>query len=400
MSKKEQSSIAAGAGIPVIILLAVLANGCSGPRHQDSASLTVAEALAAGDTDGYAKADKVRRFVFPDDHGSHPGFKTEWWYFTGNVKTVSGREFGYQFTIFRNAIRHDGYSGTGEAAVKTGNAADSASNWLTSQIYMAHAALSDIQARRFYYDEQFSRAVLGMAGATASPVRVWLNNWSVSGRDNSCQDCFAVELAVKAKDFRLQLQLNNTQPVVLHGRQGLSAKSPVPGNASYYYSYTRLQTNGRIILADNSSYPVTGDSWFDHEWSSSALAPGQQGWDWFSLQLSNRSEIMLYRLRNDNNPDRDYYYGSRVSAGGALKTLNGREISIHSLDSWRSPATGISYPESWNIELPGLRLTVTPKMPDQEVNNSIRYWEGAVSVTGTSENGGVTGQGYVELTGY
>ena len=360
--------------------------------------MTVAAALAAGDNTGYKKADKTRKFVFPDDHGGHPGFKTEWWYFTGNVKTVNGREFGYQFTIFRNAVRPEDESRIAANADQSGSGY--VSNWRTSQIYMAHAALSDIKTGRFYYDELFSRGVLGMAGATARPFRVWLDQWSASGMDNSCQDCFAVELTVSASDFRLHMQLNNTLPVVLHGREGLSAKSPVPGNASYYYSYTRLQTNGRVVLDDNSSYPVTGDSWFDHEWSSSGLAPGQQGWDWFSLQLSDRTEIMLYRLRYENNPGRDYYYGSLVHAGGVLQTLAGKEIRIRSLDNWRSPATGISYPSAWDIELPDVRLTVTPKMPDQELNNSIRYWEGAVTVTGTAENDSVNGQGYVELTGY
>ena len=377
--------------LPVIVFIA-FAGGCSGPqRHAPAAPMTVAQALTGDDNKGYEQADVVRRLVFPADHGEHPGFKTEWWYFTGNVKTVNGREFGYQFTIFRYAIR------TADAAgAKT---AVTASHWDTSQIYMAHAALSDISAGRFYTDEQFSRGALGMAGAKVNPLRIWLNQWSVAGMKHPCQDCLAVELTVAARDFHLHMQLNNTQPIVLHGKQGLSAKSAVPGNASYYYSYTRLLTNGRITIGD-ARYPVTGDSWFDHEWSSSALAQGQQGWDWFALQLSDRSEVMVYRLRDAHDPDRDFYYGSLIRAGGGMQTLGGKEIRIHSLDSWRSPVTGIVYPSSWNVDLPRLRLTVTPKMPDQEVNNSIRYWEGAVTVSGTAAGADVTGQGYVELTGY
>ena len=377
------------------MLLVILAGACSGPPQQNPAApLTVAEALTGGSNTDYRKADTARKLVFPEDHGSHPGYKTEWWYFTGNVQTVDGREFGYQFTIFRNAIRPGDSAGTQATA-----AANTGSHWDTSQIYMAHAALSDITTGRFYYDEQFSRGVLGMAGAVARPFRVWLDDWTVSGRDNPCQDCFAVELTVATRDFRLQMQLNNTQDVVLQGQQGLSAKSPDPENASYYYSYTRLQTNGRIIL-DNNAYPVSGESWFDHEWSSSALARDQQGWDWFSLQLSNRTEVMLYRIRNRNDADRDYYYGSLIQAGGVLHTLAGKDINIHSLNSWRSPVSGVRYPSAWSIEFPGFRLAITPKMPNQELNTSIRYWEGAVGVSGTSGQENITGEGYVELTGY
>ena len=384
------TALARGACNLFWLLPVVLAGGCSGPQQQGP--LTVATALAGGGNTGYRKADAVRKFVFPEDHGSHPSFKSEWWYFTGNVKTANGREFGYQFTIFRNAIRPGG-------TAAADNAADTGSHWNTNQIYMAHAALSDIRNGRFYYDEQFSRGVLGMAGAVVRPLRVWLNQWSVTGRDNPCQDCFAVELTVAARDFRLQMQLNNTRDVVLHGQQGLSAKSPDPGNASYYYSFVRLQTNGRIIFGDNT-YPVSGDSWFDHEWSSSALARDQQGWDWFGLQLSNNTEIMLYRLRNDTDAGRDFYYGSLIQAGSALHTLGGKGIKIHGLDSWLSPVSGVRYPTAWRIDLPGFRLTVNPKMPNQELNTSIRYWEGAVRVSGTAGRGKVTGEGYVELTGY
>lgn len=383
----------------MLILPVVLAVSCSAPQQQNPAApLTVAGALTGGGNAGYRKADRVRKLVFPEDHGSHPGYKTEWWYFTGNVKTANGRKFGYQFTIFRNAL-HPGDTAVQEAAGASGKVAKTGSRWNTSQIYMAHAALSDISNGRFYYDQQFSRGVLGMAGAQARPFRVWLDQWSVAGRGNPCQDCFAVELTVAARDFRLQMQLNNTRDVVLHGQQGLSAKSLDPGNASYYYSYVRLQTNGRIILGNNT-YPVSGDSWFDHEWSSSALALDQQGWDWFALQLSNRSEIMLYRLRNDDDPGRDFYYGSLIQAGGSPRTLGGKDIKIDTLSYWHSPVTGVRYPSAWAIELPGLRLSVTPKMPNQELNTSIRYWEGAVRVSGTAGQADVTGEGYVELTGY
>lgn len=377
---------------------AVMLSACSGPQQQaPRAAMSLAAALSVGDNAAYRQADKVRKFVFPQDHGEHPGFKTEWWYFTGNVKTASGREFGYQFTIFRNAIKP--VAAVNGSAVKTAHTPPFAADWDTSQVYMAHAALSDIANGKFYYDEQFSREALGLAGATASPLKVWLNQWSATGKGKPCRDCFAVELTVPARDFRLQIQLNNTHAMVLQGDRGLSAKGPAPGNASYYYSYTRLQTTGRITLA-GTSYLVTGDSWFDHEWSSSALGPDQEGWDWFGLQLSDRSEIMLYRLRHVYDPDQDYYSGSLIHADGTVETLSARDIKIYTLNSWRSPATGVTYPSAWDIKLPGLLLSVTPKMPNQEVNTSIRYWEGAVAVHGTSAGEKIRGQGYVELTGY
>lgn len=367
----------------------ILLSACSGPQDQPVTGMYTVMALTGSNVTGFDRAAEVRKFIFPEDHGEHPGFRTEWWYFTGNIKTENGREFGYQFTIFRNAIKHTNTAGW----------TDNASSWKSGQIYMAHAALSDIETGRFYQDEQFSRGALGLAGTESDPFRVWLNGWSVSGEHNFCEDCFVVRISVTARDFRLQLQLNNTQPVVLHGKQGLSSKSPVPGNASYYYSYTRMQTHGLIGTGDES-YSVNGESWYDHEWSTSALEQDQEGWDWFSIQLIDQTEIMLFRLRNSKDPGQDYYYGSLMYADGTLQTLDEKDFKIREDNTWESPVTGIVYPSAWTVTLPGSRLRITPKLPDQEINNSFVYWEGAVRVTGLSGNRNVSGHGYVELTGY
>jgi len=350
--------------------------------------LDFAAVLGVNNDPGFKQAVAVRDFSFPDDHGAHPDYRIEWWYFTGNLATPDGREFGYQFTLFRNAI----------TAADNGVQSGKDSNWRTSQVYMAHATLSDVATGGFHHDEQFSRGALGLAGVTARPLRLWLQQWSVASQVDQCRDCLTVEITVAARDFRMQLQLNNTRSPVLHGDHGLSAKSINAGDASYYYSYTRIQTNGQIVLGENI-YPVSGASWFDHEWSSSALASGQQGWDWFGLQLADQTEIMIYRLRSLSATGRDFFSGSLVHNGG-LRILAGEEIGINAINKWRSPATGVTYPSAWEVAVPGYRMTITPKMPDQELNASFRYWDGAVRIRGDAAGQPVTGQGYVELTGY
>ena len=348
---------------------------------------SINDILTGENSGNFQKARQPRRFIFPDDHADHPGFRTEWWYFTGNLKTADEREFGYQFTVFRTAIADTSdYENTG-------------SKWSSNQIYMAHAALTDIGKQEYYNDEQFSRAALSLAGTAREPFRVWLHQWSAVSAADSCEGCFNIELSVPARSFNIKLRLNNTQPPFLHGDNGLSAKSPEAGNASYYYSYTRLKTDG-ILYIDNESFNVSGDSWFDHEWSTSVLGDDQAGWDWFSLQLSDQTEIMLFRLRHRLDPSRDYYYGSLIHEDNRLEVLAAGAFRINSTGKWQSPVTGVAYPSGWIIQLPDRELIVSPKLKNQEFNNSFRYWEGAVDVKGTAKNSKIYGQGYVELTGY
>jgi predicted secreted hydrolase len=350
-------------------------------------AMSVTETLSSQDASGYLKADKVRTFQFPEDHADHPLYKNEWWYFTGNLETAEGRGFGYQFTLFRSVLSPD--------------TPQSHSAWSGNQVYLAHIALSDLQEGKFYHEEQFSRAVLDIAGVDTSPFRLHIGQWLVEGIDVDSAGKFKLSMQVNAEEFALTLQLENTHLPVLHGEQGLSAKSPSPGNASYYYSYPALKSSGQVHLADQQ-YPVTGKSWYDHEWSTSSLEDDQSGWDWFSIQLSDGSELMVFQLRNKDQQAKNYYYGSYIDKMGKLETLGKDGISIEVISAWESPDTGVSYPSRWKIGIPGkeLVLDVQPRMPNQEMNMSFRYWEGAISITGMSSGSRISGLGYAELTGY
>jgi len=370
-----------------VILLLLLCACVQEPDRLEPVSLSISRTLGSQDTEAYRRALHPRTFAFPADHGSHPEYKNEWWYFTGNVRSGDGRLFGYQFTLFRNSIAPDS------------PVSDSA--WASNQIFLAHAALSDAGNERFYFDERYSRGAMGLAGVETGPLQLWLENWSVQEGSGSGNNFFAVDVSVAAEGFDLQLRLETTQPMVLHGDQGLSAKSVTPGNASYYYSYTRMHTTGTIQVND-SSHAVTGDSWFDHEWSTSALEKEQAGWDWFSLQLSDQSEIMLFQLRHKSDPARNYYSGSLIHADGRVETLGNDDFVLRAVEFWSSPVTGTRYPSRWELEMfrSNSRLSVIPLMPDQEMNTSFRYWEGAVSVEGSVDGADIRGHGYVEMTGY
>lgn len=347
-------------------------------------SVAVAEAMA-GDTTGYARAVAPRPFVFPGDHGPHPAFKLEWWYLTGNLAGPEGRRFGYQFTLFRNALAP-------EAPAR-------ASAWGTNQLYMGHFAVTDAAGRRFYAFERFSRGAVGLAGAQAAPFRAWLEDWSLDGPPQGAAQgadgLFPLRLRAAEEGAALSLTLTPRKPLVLQGDRGFDPKGSEPGNASYYYSYTRLHAEGTITLG-GQTFPVEGLSWMDREWSTSALGAGQVGWDWFSLQLDEGRELMYYRLRlrgGGISPDSG---GLLVRADGSTRPLARDDVAVSVLRRWTSPRGG-AYPTRWRLRVPaeGLDLTVDALLPDQELDVSVRYWEGAVRVSGTA-----TGYGYVELTGY
>ncbi|MCZ6576594.1 MAG: carotenoid 1,2-hydratase [Gammaproteobacteria bacterium] len=352
-------------------------------------TLSVAAALSGGDTEGFARAYQPREFVFPDDHGPHSDYKQEWWYFTGNVDTVSGRHFGFQLTFFRIAL-----------APFTERRS---SAWATNEVYMAHFTVSDIEGGRFYSFERFSRAAAGLAGASSSPLRVWLEDWSAE--IGSPADPARAELASRLRaaegSVKIDLSLSSAKPIVLQGERGLSRKSATPGNASYYYSATRLDTKGSIEI-EGRRYQVSGLSWMDREWSTSALDKGQIGWDWFALQFTDGRELMFYRLRRrDGSVDR-FSGGTLVDADGSARSLSVRDVEIDVRAYWQSPATGVRYPSRWQVRIPGegLELEIGPHLPGQELDLSVRYWEGAVGVTGSARGVPISGNGYVELTGY
>jgi predicted secreted hydrolase len=379
-----------GLVIGVALVLVALAAGAAlvtrEPEPTGEATLGAAEALRGpeGSTEGYARATTVRPFRFPEDHGPHPEFRTEWWYWTGNLSTEDGRDFGYQLTLFRSALAPE--------------APERASAWGARHVYMGHFALSDIQGGRFHAFERFSREALGLAGARAEPFRVWLEDWSAEAMGPGA---LPVRLHAKADGVALELELEEGKPPVLQGDRGLSQKSAGPGNASYYYSFTRMPSRGRVTV-EGRTFAVTGLSWMDREWSTSVLAEHQVGWDWFALQLSDGSELMYGQLRQRDGSADPFSGGTFIPPQGEPVRLKREDVRLQVQDTWRSPHSGVDYPARWHLSLPsqGLELRFAPALADQELPVSVRYWEGAVRIEGTRSGHDLTGRGYVELTGY
>ncbi len=359
-----------------LVFIAVIVTSCGDNRSAQETG-NIAQSLSGYDISGFKRVQMPRDFKFPKDFGPHPEYQTEWWYYTGNLVDSSGRDFGYQLTFFRRAL--------------SSYEVDRESEWASNQIYFAHFALSDIENGEFYSSERWSRSALGLAGAERMPFRVWIDDWSVQGEGKSFK--------LKATDgsISINLLLKPAKPVVLQGDKGLSQKSQEPGNASYYFSQTRIDTSGRVII-DGQEFEVRGLSWLDREWSTSALGENQEGWDWFSIQLDDGREIMLYQLRLKDGGIDNYSSGSIVNQNGDLTPLKAADFEIEVLDTWKSSKTGIDYPSKWRISIPGhdIELNVVPLLQDQELLHSFIYWEGAVKISGE----GFSGKGYVELTGY
>ncbi len=339
--------------------------------------------------ESFRQAAPGYHFRFPQDHGTHDEFRTEWWYYTGHLSTKDGRPFGFQLTFFRRGIQAE--------AVKS-----NPSRWAIRHLYLAHFALTDIRDGRFRYAEKVSRAGLGKAGAEAGHLRVWIDRW-VTEATAAASD--AHHLRAEADGFALDLILKPEKPPVIHGTQGISRKGAKPGQASHYYSLTRLAAEGEVEV-DGVRYPVSGSGWMDHEFGSGDLGEDQVGWDWYSLQLRGGQEVMLYVLRRrDGTPD-PASSGTLVDADGRSQHLEARDFQVTALDHWTSSASGARYPSRWRIAVPRLGLVVdlTPRLAHQELltqrSTQITYWEGAVDVTGTHQGASVAGQGYVELTGY
>ncbi len=372
----------------IALVIAVLSLLMDFP-YRDPASIEPAGEDSFGDTlsaddKGFERAYTPRSFSFPRDFGAHERYQKEWWYFTGNLQTAKGRKFGYELTFFRYALASD--------------RPVSKSTWRTNQLYMAHMALTDVEGERFYADERFSRAGNGLAGAQSDRYHVWLYDWLAEGQ---IDDEFTVRLSARNREMAINLHLQTQHAPVLQGDKGLSQKSPAPGNASYYYSYTRLATSGTVAV-NGKLFDVNGESWMDREWSTSALSKEQSGWDWFALQLDDHSELMLFRFRRkDGQPDLNSA-GSLFLADRTQIPLAHRDVVIEVLDHWTSPHSKITYPARWRLSVPSraLQLEIVPLIHDQELNLSYRYWEGAVSVRGLLNGKVIGGKGYVELTGY
>jgi predicted secreted hydrolase len=357
-------------------------------REEDtnvSNEISVSSALSSVNDSGFLKAYDVRKFNFPEDHGPHYGYRTEWWYFTGNLGS-EGRKFGYQLTFFRTALNPD----TPAAS----------SGWSSNQIYMGHFTLSDISDNRFYYFERFSREGNDLAGAGSSPFRVWIENWNVTEVSGSSFEFPVIKLTAANENISIELKLEPVKKIVLQGDNGYSKKGAEPGNASYYYSIPGLKTNGVITIGDNA-YNVEGSSWLDREWSTSALSQDQQGWDWFSLHLDNNYDIMYYQMRKkDGSPD-EFTSGAIIDPEGNKKTISISDVDFQVTDKWEN-SNGKIYPSGWTLKIPyeNTELKIIPALKDQELLLTVRYWEGAVEVNGFYNNLPLNGHGYAELTGY
>jgi predicted secreted hydrolase len=338
-----------------------------------------------GDTAGFARALSPRAFTFPADHGPHTDFQTEWWYYTGNLTTEAGERYGYQLTFFRRGLSPSSLPRTSDLA--------------TNQIYFAHFAVTDGPANTHTAAERFSRGAGGLAGASGEPYRVWLEDWRV---ESLTADGSSVHLVARDGDQAIDLTLRAVKPIVAHGDHGLSAKSQAPGNASYYLSYTRLATTGSLTRSNAQVVAVSGESWFDHEWSTSALGPGSVGWDWFSIQLSDGRELMFFQIRRDDGTLEPASGGTLVALDGTPQRLDVGDVQIDVQSTWRSPATGGVYPARWRLRVPSAQIDIEliPIVADQEMRVSFVYWEGAVQITGASQGTAVVGQGFVEMTGY
>jgi len=334
---------------------------------------------------GFEIADGSRQLTFPRDFGPHEDFRTEWWYYTGNLQITDGQHFGFELTIFRVSLLPP----TIELPAD--------SQWYNHSVYFAHFALSDISADRFYAFERYSRPGPGLAGAQADPYRVWIEDWSITEESASIY-----RLQAAQEEIALDLTLTDEMGVILHGANGYSRKGENASNASYYYSQPRLRVEGNIQV-DGVPYPVSGLAWKDHEFSSGRLDENQIGWDWFSLQLEDGSALMLYQLRERDGGTSSSSSGTFVDAHRNTQPIQNSDFKIAVLDQWRSPHTEALYPSAWQIRLndPECVLEVDPWMADQELHfPTVTYWEGAVHVDGTCNGAPVRGNGYVELTGY
>jgi len=347
------------------------------------------------DDSGYTSIAGPCHPEFPKDHGAHPGYRTEWWYYTGNVHGESGERFGFQLTFFRRQLSPPGAE---KEWPKPGSA------WRTQQLFLAHAALSDIGGKHFYHAEQMARGALGLAGVRSeaepqSQVTVFLKDWAARLGPSS------QSLEAKTDDFGFSLSLIPGKDPVLHGESGYSLKGRMPESASCYYSFTRLEVQGDLALK-GKTIPVHGTAWMDHEFSSAALEPDLMGWDWLSLQFEDRTELMIYLLRRKDGTYSTASAGTFVDASGKITHLDREAIRLEVTDHWKSPHSRASYPAGWKLRIDSLQLdvAVVPNLEDQEMQTQettdVTYWEGSVTAKGSVRGKPVSGEGYVELTGY
>jgi predicted secreted hydrolase len=369
--------------IGVIVLLTVSGIAISGfvwlglAGQPDLEASVVNSVPTIVEDDQFERAYEARPIIFPKDLGAHETFQTEWWYYTGNLADEAGNRYGFQLTFFRRSL--------------TPIAAERTSEWGSNQLYFAHFTLTDAAHNTFYPHERFSRGGAELAGGQSVPYQVWLEDWRATEIEPG-----VVQLQAREGEVALDLRIEPLKPVVLQGDRGFSPKSDEPGNASYYYSFTRNQAEGTIQTPDGLA-TVSGFVWKDHEWSTSALGPNAEGWDWFSLQLDDGREMMYFQIRNADGSIEPVSDGVIVEADGRALPLALGDVQVEALDFWQSKTSGARYPAKWRVVVPSAQVdvTLTPLVNNQELNLFFTYWEGAVRIEGSQ-----SGFGYVEMTGY
>ena len=348
--------------------------------------LCIAGAGIAQPAPEWKQADASRPITLPADHASHPDYKLEWWYYTGNLDSADGRRFGYQLTFFRIGVSP---------------APANRSRWAVRDLYMTHLALTDVNGRKYRFIERMNRSGPSWAGAATDAYKVWNEGWEAT------RDAAGVHtLRARSREFGLDLRLDESRRVVLHGDRGYSRKGAAAGNASHYYSFTRMATRGTVTVAGQKT-EVTGQSWMDHEFGTSFLEPEQAGWDWFSIQLEDGRDLMIFQLRRTDGSIDPRSAGTLVEPDGATThvTLD-TGFRLEPGRTWTSPTSAGRYPIAWTVRLPrsDIMLSVAAAVEDQELHakgsSGVAYWEGAIDVAGSVQGRPVKGRGYLEMTGY
>ena len=326
----------------------------------------------------YAPVTPGRALIFPQDYGSHPKFRTEWWYVTGWLTTQQGEHLGFQITFFRTKPDID---------------PKNPSAFAPRQLLVAHCAMSDPKRGRLWQDQRIRRAGLGLAEAAEGDTDVSIERWSLKHEGKG----YVAKIA--AEDFSFDLVLSETQAPLLNGDSGFSRKGPQPEAASYYYSLPHLRVLG-AVSRNGAASQVSGEAWFDHEWSSEYLDAQATGWDWIGINLNDGGALMAFQIRG-NAAEKRWAGGTYRSADGKTKILEPEDVDFRAGRTWVSPRTGIKYPVQWQVRAGGREFDLNPLLDDQENDTRLStgaiYWEGAVQAF---EHDALAGRGYLELTGY
>lgn len=403
-----------GGGL-VLLLILVLLSSCDVMQNEAAPGLRQqVQALMKEDVGlGFSQAYQSRELMFPRDYGPHHQYKHESWFFGGNLHTKGYRDFAYTLTLYRLGLTPERDLITGkDFTIGAGKKKSiQSSPWRANSVYMAHFTLLDIKNNKFYVAERLSRPSLKLAGAMVEvrergaedshQLKMWLHNWKLESLGDKI---FPLTITAKDKNISIDLTVRKTKPNTPHGDKGLQRNSTSPGDALYHYSVPRLTTSG-IVYIDGQDYRINGDSWFDQQWTSVSLDKTHLQQDVFRLQLEDRRELLLYQVRLGEQSNAGFTRGAIVNHQGIYKPLLSEDFALEILDYWVSPQTGIKYPNAWHLAVPSetLELEILPRLDMQEVDGAMRYWLGAVKITGQQLNAPgktIRGTGLVELSGY